>query len=107
MITTKQLKHMTQYQRITAKQKAIRLNNINKYYKANPGCSINQAVKYTPPNGESASLVQQYSKLRTELVVDGGPDEITAADIEEYVYGPYPLRHRQRRGENGIRIKTR
>ena len=107
MTTTKKLTHMTQYQRITAKQKAIRLNNINNYYQANPGCSINHAVKYTPPNGESASLVQQYSKLRTELVVDGHKDKITPEDIEEYVYGPYPLRHRQRRGVNGIRIKTR
>ena len=107
MITTKQLKHLTQYQRITAKQKAIRLNNINEYYQTNPGCSINQAVKYTPPNGESASLVQQYSKLRTELVIEGHHDKITAEDIEEYVHGHYPLRHRQRRGDNGIRIKTR
>lgn len=103
---TKQLHHMTPLQRITAKQKVVRLNNINNYYQANPSCSINQAVIYTPPNGESASLVQQYSKLRTELVVDGHQDEITAADIEEYVYGVYPLRHRQRR-LNGIRIKTR
>ena len=90
MTTTKQLKHMTQYQRITAKQKAIRLNNINRYYQANPGCSINQAVKYTPPNGESSALVQQYSKLLTELGV------VTAEDIEEYVYGPNPSRYRQR-----------
>ena len=81
---------MTQYQRIAAKQKAIRLNNINRYYQANPGCSINQAVKYTPPNGESSALVQQYSKLLTELVV------VTAEDIEEYVYGPNPSRHRQK-----------
>ena len=95
MITTKQLKHLTQYQRITAKQKVVRLNNINRYYSENPGCSINQAVKYTPPNGESASLVQQYSKLRTELVVDGGQDEITGEDIEEYVYGANPCRYRQ------------
>ena len=88
---------MTQYQRIAAGQKAIRLNNINNYYQANPGSSINQAVKYTPPNGESASLVQQYSKLRTELVIEGYQDKISASDIEEYVYGLYPLRHRQRR----------
>ena len=106
MTTTKQLTHMTQYQRITANQKVVRLNNINKYYQANLGCSIKDAVKYTPPNGESASLVQQYSKLRTELVIEGQQDEITSADIEEYVYGPNPLRHRQRR-KNGIRIETR
>ena len=91
MTTTKQLHHMTPLQRITAKQKAARLIRINNYYQANPGCSINQAVKYTPPNGESASLVQQYSKLKTELGV------VTAEDIEEYVYGPNPLRYRQRR----------
>ena len=97
---------MTQYQRITAKQKTVRLNNINKYYRENPGCSINQAVKYTPPNGESAALVQQYSKLRTELIIEGQQDEITPKDIDEYVYGIYPLRHRQRR-LNGTRIKTR
>ena len=94
MTTTKQLKHMTQYQRIAAKQKVVRLTRINQYYKDNQDASINQAVTFIP---ESASLVQQYSKLRTELVVDGGQKEITAADIEEYVYGKYPLRHRQRR----------
>lgn len=104
MTTAKSLSHMTQYQRITAKQKVVRLNNINKYYQENPGCSINQAVTFIP---ESTSLVQQYSKLRTEMVIDGDQDKITAKDIEEYVYGPYPLRHRQRRGENGTRIKTR
>ena len=87
---------MTQYQRITAKQKVIRLNNINKYYHENSDASINQAVKYTPPNGESASLVQQYSKLRTELVLEGRQDEITAKDIEEYVYGSNPSKHRQK-----------
>lgn len=97
MTTAKSLSRMTPLQRITAKQKVVRLNNINNYFQANPGCSINQAVKYTPPNGESASLVQQFSKLRTELVIEGQQDEITAADIEEYVYGKYPLRHRQRR----------
>jgi len=96
MTTTKQLKHMTLYQRISAKQKAIRLARINEYYQENPGCSINQAVKYTPPNGESASLVQQYSKLRTEMVIDGDQDEIAAKDIEEYVYGVNPCRHRQK-----------
>ena len=96
MTTTKQLKHLTQYQRITARQKVIRFNNINKYYLDNPGCSITQAVKYTPPNGESSALVQQYSKLRTELVIECGQSEITAKDIEEYVYGAYPLRHRQK-----------
>ena len=95
MTTTKQLKHLTQYQRITANQKVIRLNNINKYYQENSDANINMAVKFTPPNGESASLVQQYSKLRRELVLDGGQDEITGEDIEEYVYGPNPLRHRQ------------
>lgn len=89
MTTIKQLSHMTQLQRITANQKVVRLNNINKYYQENSDASINMAVKYTLPNGESASLVQQYSKLRTELGV------VTAADIEEYVFGPNPLRHRQ------------
>lgn len=88
MTTTKQLKHMTPLQRIAAKQKVVRLNNINRYYQANPGCSINLAVKYTPPNGESAALVQQYSKLLTEL------GTITTEDIEEYVYGANPCRHR-------------
>ena len=92
MTTTKQLKHMTLLQRITAKQKAIRLNNINNYYQANPGCSINQAVTFIP---ESSALVQQYSKLRRELIIDGGQDKITAKDIEEYVYGTNPCRHRQ------------
>lgn len=97
---------MTPLQLITAKQKVIRLNNINQYYQANPGCSINDAVKYTWPNGESASLVQQYSKLRTKLAIDGHQDEIITEDIHEYVYGKYPLRHRQRR-LNGIRIETK
>ena len=96
MTTTKPLSHMTQYQRITAKQKVIRLNNINNYYQANPGCGIKEAVKYTPPNGESASLVQQYSKLRTELLVDGDQVDIPTEDIDEYVYGATPSRHRQR-----------
>ena len=90
------LHHMTQLQRITAKQKVIRLNNINRYYIENLGCSINQAVKYTLPNGESSALVQQYSKLRREKVIDGQQDEITPEDIEEYVFGQNPLRHRQR-----------
>lgn len=88
---TKLLSHTTPLQKMTAKQKVIRLNNINKYYQSNPGCSIKQAVKFTPPNGESASLVQQYSKLKTEMGV------ITTADIEEYVYGKNPSRYRQRR----------
>jgi hypothetical protein len=87
MTTTKQLTHMTQYQRITAKQKVVRMNRINQFYRDNHDASINQAVTFIP---ESASLVQQYSKLRTEL------GEITAEDIEEYVYGPNPLRHRQK-----------
>ena len=95
MTTTKQLSHMTQLQRITAKQKVVRLNNINEYYLENPGCSINQAVKYTPPNGESSALVQQYSKLRREKVIDGGQSEITGEDIVEYVFWPNPLRYRQ------------
>ena len=86
---------MTPLQRVTAKQKVIRLNNINTYYPENSDASINQAVKYTPPNGESAALVQQYSKLRTELVIEGHQDEITAEDIEEYVYGTNPCRYRQ------------
>ena len=89
----KQLSHMTQLQRITAKQKVIRLNNINKYYHENSDASINQAVTFIP---ESASLVQQYSKLRTELVLEGDQVDITAEDIDEYVYGPSPLRHRQK-----------
>ena len=88
MTTTKQLTHMTQYQRITAKQKVVRLTIINNYYQANPSCSINQAVTFIP---ESASLVQQYSKLLTELGI------VTAEDIEEYVYGPNLSRHRQMR----------
>ena len=94
MTTTKQLSHMTQLQRITAKQKVVRLNNINRYYSENQGCSINQAVTFIP---ESSALVQQYSKLRRELVLDGGHDEITGEDIEEYVFGLNPLKHRQRR----------
>jgi len=85
---------MTQLQRITAKQKVVRLNRINEYYRANHDASINTAVTFIP---ESASLVQQYSKLRTELVVDGDQDEITAKDIEEYVYGANPLKHAQAR----------
>ena len=95
MTTTKQLKHLTQYQRITANQKVIRLNRINEYYQENSDASINMAVKFTPPNGESASLVQQYSKLRREKVIDGHQDEITPKDIEEYVYGANPCRYRQ------------
>lgn len=86
MTTTKQLKHLTQYQRITAMQKVVRLNKINEYYLNNHDVSINQAVTFIP---ESSALVQQYSKLRTEL------GEITAEDIEEYVFGSNPLRHRQ------------
>ena len=89
----KQLKHMTQYQRITAKQKVVRLNKINEYYQDNHDASINQAVTFIP---ESSALVQQYSKLRRELILDGGQAKITPKDIEEYVYGAYPLRHRQK-----------
>ena len=95
MTTIKQLHHMTPLQRITANQKVVRMNRINEYYQENSDASINQAVKYTPPNGESASLVQQYSKLRREKVIDGHQDEITAEDIEEYVYGKNPCRYRQ------------
>ena len=51
MTTTKQLKHMTQLQRITAKQKVVRMNRINEYYQENSDASINMAVKFTPPNG--------------------------------------------------------
>ena len=82
---------MTPYQKITAKQKEARLNKINKYYQDNPGCTIKQAVAFIPPQGESAALVGQYSKLRTEL------GEITPKDIHEHVYGEEPLRYRQRR----------
>jgi len=87
------LRHMTPYQRMAAKQKVIRLNNINTYYRDNHDASINQAVTFIP---ESASLVQQYSKLRTELVIEGRQDEIIAKDIDEYVYGPNPSRYRQK-----------
>ena len=94
MTTTKQLKHMTQYQRITAKQKVVRLKKINEFYRDNHDASINQAVTFIP---ESSALVQQYSTLRTELVVVGGQYEITDEDIVKYVFGPNPLRYRQRR----------
>ena len=90
----KSIKHLTLYQRIAAKQKVIRLARINKYYKTNPGCRIKDAVTFIP---ESAALVQQYSKLLTELVIKGDQDEITPEDIHEYVYGDEPLRHRQRK----------
>ena len=85
---------MTPYQMITARQKEVRLIDINMYYQANPGCTINKAVAFIP---ESAALVTQYSKLRTELVIEGDHDEITPKDIHEYVYGEEPLRHRQRK----------
>ena len=85
---------MTPYQKITAKQKEVRLNTINMYYRENPGCTMKNAITFIP---ESAALVSQYSKLRTALVVDGDQDEITAEDIHEYVYGEEPLRYRQRR----------
>ena len=91
---TKSIKHLTLYQRIAAKQKVIRLNKINRYYQDNLGCTINNAVTFIP---ESAALVGQYSKLRTELVIEGDQDEITPKDIEEYVYGEEPLKYRQRR----------
>ena len=86
------LSHMTPLQRMTAKQKVIRLNKINEYYRENPGCNIKEAVTFIP---ESAALVQQYSKLRTELIIEGQQDEITAKDIEVYVYGANPCRYRQ------------
>ena len=85
---------LTPYQKITARQKENRLNKINRYYQANPGCTMKNAITFVP---ESAALVSQYSKLRTELVIEGDQDEITAKDIHEYVYGEEPLRHRQRR----------
>ena len=85
---------MTPYQKITANQKETRLNKINRHYNENPGCTINLAVTFIP---ESVSLVQQYSKLRTELVIEGDQDEITAKDIHKYVYGEEPLRYRQKR----------
>jgi len=96
MTTAKPLSHMTPLQQMTAKQKVIRLNRINQYYQDNDDASINQAVKYTPLNGESAALVQQYSKLRTEIVTDGHQVKITPKDIDEYVYGVNPCRHRQK-----------
>ena len=85
---------MTPYQKITARQKEARLNKINQYYQENPGCTIKNAVAFIP---ESAALVTQYSKLRTELVLEGDQDEITPKDTHEYVYGKEPLRHRQRK----------
>ncbi|MCK5013639.1 MAG: hypothetical protein KAS66_07455 [Candidatus Omnitrophica bacterium] len=85
---------MTSYQKITARQKEVRLIDINKYYQANPGCTMKNAITFVP---ESAALVSQYSKLRTELVIEGDQGEITAEDIHEYVYGEEPLRHRQRK----------
>lgn len=85
---------MTPYQKITARQKESRLNRINEYYQANLGCRINDAVTFIP---ESAALITQYSKLRTELVIEGHQKEITTKDIHEYVYGDEPLRHRQRK----------
>ena len=85
------LHHMTPLQRITAKQKVVRLNRINEYYLNNHDASINQAVTFIP---ESSALVQQYSKLRREKVIDGGQYEITGEDIVKYVFGPNPLRHR-------------
>jgi|GEM_PF-4198016 len=101
--------HMTAYQRIAARQKVARLSRINEYYQDNDDASINQAVTFIP---ESASLVQQYSKLRTELVIEGHQDDITPEDIVEYVYGKNPSRHRQIRPrhkktdyENPIRHK--
>ena len=78
---------LTPYQRITAKQKVNRLKNINQYYKDNPGCTINQAVTFIPPQGESAAMVTQFSKLRTKLIIEGDQDEIKDADIYKYVYG--------------------
>ena len=94
---TSRKSRMTPYQRITARQKEARLNKINRYYQTNPGCTIKEAVVFIPPQGESAALVGQYSKLRTELVIEGDQDEITPEDIHEYVYGEEPLRHRQRK----------
>lgn len=88
---------MTPYQRIAAKQKALRLNRINEYYQSNPGCNIIQAINYTPPAGETAVMVREYFKLRTELVTDGHQAEITSEDIAEYVYGANPSRHRRNR----------
>ena len=85
---------MTPYQKITAKQKEVRLIDINRYYQANPGCTMKNAITFIP---ESAALVSQYSKLRTELVIEGDQDEITPEDIHKYVYGEEPLRYRQRR----------
>ena len=74
---------MTPYQKITAKQKEIRLNKINKYYQDNPGCTMKNAITFIP---ESAALVGQYSKLLTELVIEGDQDEITAGDIHECIW---------------------
>ena len=85
---------LTPYQKITAKQKEIRLNKINRYYRDNPGCTMKNAITFIP---ESAALVSQYSKLLTALVIEGDQDEITPEDIHEYVYGEEPLRYRQRR----------
>ena len=92
--TTPRKYRLTPYQKITAKQKETRLNNINRYYNENPGCTINLAVTFLL---ESAALVGQYSKLRTELVIEGDQDETTPKDIHEYVYGEEPLRYRQRK----------
>ena len=85
---------MTPYQKITARQKEVRLIDINKYYQANPGCTMKNAITFIP---ESAALVSQYSKLLTALVIEGDQDESTAEDLHEYVYGEEPLKYRQRR----------
>ena len=92
--TTPRKYRMTSYQKITARQKEIRLIDINQYYQANPGCTMKNAITFIP---ESAALVSQYSKLRTALIIEGDQDEITSEDIHEYVYGEEPLRYRQRK----------
>jgi len=71
-------------QRLGRRQKLARLLNIHECYQSRSGCTINYAVTFIP---ESQAIVQEYSKLRTQMLSNITQGEITYKDIVEYVYG--------------------
>jgi len=71
-------------QQLGRRQKLARLLNIHTLYKSQTGCTINYAVTFIP---ESQALVQEYSKLRTQILSNITQGEITYKDLVEHVYG--------------------
>jgi len=74
----------TTLQQLGRRQKLTRLLNIHEFYQSQTGCTIKYAVTFIP---ESQAIVQEYSKLRTQILSNITHGEITYKDLVEYVYG--------------------